>query len=140
MGGRQARQCYHRNLESEWPLGSYKVDSALDMALRGLKDKQHLNIQPKRVTKPPWVYRLEENEVIQVSAKTSQGDRLVQQIPQQGWIGSQQLPQCNKRMFHAIENHGEMGLGVNFPRPRHDGQVGLLLAWVSQQKFGSERL
>ena len=109
------------------------------MARRGLKDRQHLDIQPRRVTKPPWVYRLEENEVIQVSARTSQGERLVKQIPQQGWIGYQQgvrgigrwdakgaifrcivacdscgLNQCNKRMFH---NHGEMGHTCRVCRP-----------------------
>ena len=103
-----------------------------------LKDRQHLDIQPRRVTKPPWVNRLEENEVIQVSARTSQGERLVN--PQQGWIAFQQgvrgigrwdgkaifrcivacdswLNQCNKRMFHALENHGEMSHTCRVCRP-----------------------
>ena len=65
----------------------------MDMALRGLKDRQHLDIQARRVTKPSWVYRLDlrrERGHPGLGENQPRRYRLVQQIPQQGWIGFQQ--------------------------------------------------
>ena len=86
-------QSYHRTPDTEWPFGSYKVDSPMDMALRGLKDRQHLDIQARRVTTPSWVYRLDlrrERGHPGLGENQPRRYRLVQQIPQQGWIGFQQ--------------------------------------------------